>query len=76
MKVDVKVTSAGNGSRAYPKIRRSIAYQYLVWFSTPTVGIVVSQGTGTQLPGKYSNDWAPECFEEWTGEVVLTLTQE
>jgi hypothetical protein len=54
----------------FPKLMMSVDCGSIVLFTSESIGTVLS-GSKSHSLGYFSRFWSPECFENFTGELIL-----
>lgn len=58
----------------FPKLMKSKDSGVVVLFTSEKSGMVVynEESSVVDKEGDFINDWLPECFEDFTGEITLS----
>jgi hypothetical protein len=54
----------------FPKLMKVKTSNSVLLFTSPKVGTVLVKDTDWEV-GHYSQNWYPDCFEDFTGELIL-----
>jgi hypothetical protein len=65
-----KIVENKEESNSFPKLMMSVDCGSIVLFTSESIGTVLS-GSNKYKLGDFSRDWFPNCFEDFTGELIL-----